>query len=227
MINNFIKIRIFLTCIFLLSLFIGSCHTDNSENKTIINEQENRKAQAIQDETKRKNITGEPDKPLIIKENTILFFAISQAEYNLLKENLEYEVDEILYEFYRYAQKAIEILKKYGFDPSFSGSKNMIFKYSTGIEEKISINTKEHIVALILFGNNKKPKIFYGVIQDDEILKNISEYFKIDINIYYANSLPVNDFFRNQRSLEKIMQKARITNYKWYILILLGFLLIF
>jgi len=181
MINNLIKIRIFLTCIFILSFFIGSYCTDNSENKSIINEQENRKAQAIQDETKRKNITEASDKPLIIKENTILFFAISQAEYNLLEEKLKYEVDEILYDFYRYAQKAIEILKKYGFDPSFSGSKNMIFKYSIGIEEKISINTKEHIVALILFGNNKKPKIFYGVFQDDEILKNISEYFKIDI----------------------------------------------
>ena len=33
-------------------------------------------------------------------------------------------------------------------------------------------------------------------------------------NGYYVNSLPVNDFFRDQRSLDKIMQKARITNYK-------------
>lgn len=181
MIKNLIKIRIFLTCIFILSFFIGSCRADNSENKSIINEQDNRKAQAIQNETKRKNINEEPDEPLIIKENTILFFAISQNEYNLLEEKLKYEVDELLYDFYRYAEKAIEILKKYGFEPRFSGSKNMIFKYSTGVEEKININTKEHMVALILFGNDKKAKIFYDVFQVDEILKKISEYFNIDI----------------------------------------------
>jgi len=65
----------------------------------------------------------------------------------------------------------------------------------------------------------------------NEILISLSKLKKIVwvpyLARFRAHFTSYNDSFRNQRRLDKIKQKARITNYKCYILIYLGLLLTF
>jgi len=120
--------------------------------------------------------------PTVVTENTVVFLLLSQLEYDIQPKDIQYELDEVIGDFASYRYRATEKLKKYGINDVRTISKNLIFRYSDGREEKLVFNTYEGVIAVAMFGKGKKPQIVYNPIQEDGILKAVSEYFEIEIN---------------------------------------------
>jgi len=119
--------------------------------------------------------------PTLVKENTVVFLLLSQLEYDIQPKDIQYELDEIVDDFAAYIYKATEKIKKYGINDVRTISKNLVFRYSDGREESLVFNTYEGLIAIALFGKGKKPQIVYNPIQEEGILKAVSEYFEIEI----------------------------------------------
>jgi len=119
--------------------------------------------------------------PIVIPENTVVFFLLSQLEYDLQPYRVQLDLDEIIGHLHFYGNEAVKKFTKYGLKDVWTISKNPVFKYADGREEKLYFNTYEGPVAIALFGKGKKPKMIYESMQDYGMLKAVSEYFEIDI----------------------------------------------
>jgi len=119
--------------------------------------------------------------PTVITENTVVFLLLSKLEYDLHPVPVQAELGEVIDDFASYRYEAVKKFTKYGIKDVSTISKNLIFKYSDGREEKLYFDTYKRIVAMALFGKGKKPKIIYDPMQEYGMLKAISEYFEINI----------------------------------------------
>jgi hypothetical protein len=129
--------------------------------------------------------TSAPEKmaagPLIVKQSSVVFLRLSQEEYNLLAPVYKYEIIEIVRDFEFYTKKISEILIKNGIDALYTSSKRLIFRDSNGKQWRLSFNSEKYPVAFVLFEKGKKPKICYGIVLEDDILRVVSEYFGINL----------------------------------------------
>jgi len=119
--------------------------------------------------------------PTVVTENTVVFLLLSRLEYDIQPRELQFEIDEVIDDFYAYMDRAIGKLQKYGINAVSIISKNLIFRYSDGREERLFFDTSKYPVAVAFFGKGKAPKMLYGIVLEDDILKAVSEYFEIEI----------------------------------------------
>ena len=119
--------------------------------------------------------------PLVVRQSSVIFLRLSQQEYDILSQEHKYEMIEIVRDFEYYINKISGVFKKNGIDSTYVSSKKLIFMGSNGKEEQLTFNSKKYPVAFALFGKGKKPKIYYGIVLDADILKIASEYFEINL----------------------------------------------
>jgi hypothetical protein len=116
---------------------------------------------------------------LEISGNSVVFFSITNMEYDILLRNGEKanEIDEVLSDFSHYSQIVSDSLNKTGIKCSLSRAN--VFKMKSN-EDKCTYFTragKENIVGAILFNGIKKPQYYFGVLTDSDYFKLIDEYF--------------------------------------------------
>ena len=116
---------------------------------------------------------------LNISNNTILFFSISQQEYDILSSNKKSEIDEVLSDFNFYSKKITEILTNKNINTNFIKSVKFHLEYDSGNFYSFNRSNFEHIVGTILMDAIKEPKVLYGVYTDIDLLEEINKYFNI------------------------------------------------
>ncbi len=117
-----------------------------------------------------------------IKDRTVLFFSISQDEYDkITSSDKSGDIDEILSNFSYFANNTAENFKKYNINVLMSASYRFKFIYADKKVEIFDRRKKEDWVGFIMFDKNKKPKIKYGVSTDIEILNSAQKYFNINL----------------------------------------------
>jgi hypothetical protein len=159
--------------VFGLTLILGSCKPEKGVNGDAGGE--------TRMPSECQKLIEEIVTPQIITENAVVFLLLSKLEYDIQPRELQFEIDEVIDDFYAYKDRAINKIKRYGINDVSTISKNLVFRYPDGREEEIYFDTAKGWVALGLFGKGKKPKIVYHAIHEDDIMKAVSEYFEIEI----------------------------------------------
>ena len=121
--------------------------------------------------------------PLIIKENTIIFYSVSPEDY----ENLGYPdreggegLSELIGDYLYQTLKLKPQLEQLGIRVILSTSKEMSFQMITGKTKKLTFNPRD-IYAMALYAKGQEPKIAIGFIIGKEMRNIISEYFHIKV----------------------------------------------
>lgn len=126
-------------------------------------------------------LDGEELKPGIIRENSVVFLVLPQNEYDALSDEEKPQYIEVISDFAAYVYQTKDILLQNGLKPINAQSKILIFKYDNGKEVRLNFDTKKYPVAFALFAKGKKPKIYYGIVLSEDILKAASEYLGKDL----------------------------------------------
>jgi len=120
----------------------------------------------------------------IIKDNTIVFWSISQEDYDALLAK-DPEVANRMEELMEYYHNALEIaseLRLRGFTVIFGSWEAVSVQISERQTKEIAFNPKD-FKAILMKAIGKEPKMvtkFFGEYSD--MLKIISEYFNIDLS---------------------------------------------
>lgn len=115
------------------------------------------------------------EKPFTISGKEIVFYTISQTEYDRRKN--EDGIDEVLSDFNYYASIVMDSLKNC--DIKCAGTVNSNIEVYFGNKEKssITIDTSKHIVAIIFSNGIDKPIVEYGVLSSVDIFQIINDYY--------------------------------------------------
>jgi hypothetical protein len=121
------------------------------------------------------------NKSLIVPENSVLFFTLSKSQYNELKTNSKFEVDEILGDFYSSYNKVLKVLEEKNLNVMLSASDKIVFqnRNSRSFNFNWIAEMTKQLVGIAFFGKDNKPRIEYGVFDDEAILKMVKDYFRI------------------------------------------------
>ena len=129
---------------------------------------------------------GPIENPPIIKENTVVFFAISQTDYDFLvseKPELSERMEE-LNDYYRYSFRIISKLKEFGITVIAGTWKEVTVQLGKRKTKKIQFNSRE-FKAILMYGKGKAPKLVTGFTGNYESMaKILSDYFHIDYSIW-------------------------------------------
>ncbi|MCG7852100.1 MAG: hypothetical protein MIO92_06225 [Methanosarcinaceae archaeon] len=132
------------------------------------------------------NTQGANEITPVIKENTVVFWAISQTDYDLLiAENpkLSSRMEE-LWDYYRYSEAMVPKLEALGFTVIRASWKEANIQLGKRKMKKIQINPRE-FKALLLYRKGKKPMLvtkFTGEYWS--MAKILSDYFGLDFSIW-------------------------------------------
>lgn len=108
----------------------------------------------------------------------IVFFTISQKEYDSYEHNANSGIDEVLSDFDYHSNSAADSLKKYGFELTMTASRFIKLKMDNGTVKIFDrIENTDHIVGRI-YSNGKKTFTSYGIATDNDIIKEASEFLK-------------------------------------------------
>ncbi len=125
------------------------------------------------------NTIGIVNDTLYVKGKRVIFFSITNAEYDSIVKNggKTNEIDEVLSDFQHYTNIVIDSLNKTGIKCSISSKP--IYKIVNENDEitVFSKTDKEQIVGAIMTDGKQKPKYHYGVATDVDYFNIISDYF--------------------------------------------------
>lgn len=116
---------------------------------------------------------------LRIPGKAVVFFSLSQGEYDLLSAEDQEAYTELLSDFYTYSGKIGKYLDQQHIAHILTGSRYIEVK---SIGKKIYCYDKkvsEDEVGMILTNGRKQPKIISGVIVETEALPIIRKYFSL------------------------------------------------
>src|SRR4030042_5328013 len=111
-----------------LALIIGFCKHEKTANKE--------PTSATERSSECQELIDEIITPFVVKENTVVFLALSQLEYDIKPNDLKFEIIEVVDDFYAYEERAIDKIAKHGISDLSTISKNLVFLYSDGKEDK-------------------------------------------------------------------------------------------
>ncbi|HOW84418.1 MAG TPA: hypothetical protein P5119_03585 [Candidatus Aminicenantes bacterium] len=122
------------------------------------------------------------NKQVLICENAVAFLTLSEEDVNLFlfkHKEREQEAIEVLSDFYSYAEKMEQMLKKAGISVKYSEPKNTYFCYPDGALEPV-IFKEGTFYGMAMFAKGKKPKVMtnFGA-HIEPMIEILSEYFKI------------------------------------------------
>ncbi len=124
------------------------------------------------------------DNHIVIKENAIVFYTLSNAEYDkLLLKHPDWEqgIIECTSDFLSYAHRIAASLNNVGISTRFESIVEVWFEYANGTMEKKSFKPEE-LYGLAMFAKNKAPVIrsdFDANLQP--MVEVISKYFELNI----------------------------------------------
>jgi hypothetical protein len=142
--------------------------------------------------TEQTEVAAKLEVPPIIKENSVVFYCISQEDFDELIKDPDRRGDiiETISDFNHYALMVAEKLEGIGIATEFVSDKEIWFELPTGIIEKRTFNPKDDF-QLALFPKGKPPLIVRsrsssvddGIIANyDSLIEAISDYFGINLN---------------------------------------------
>ena len=128
------------------------------------------------------NSDNDNNEPLYVKENSVVFLSLSESQYDSLSEDVRYEYIELISDFMAYIDKVEKTLREHDLNIYSSESKELVFLSSDKKETRLLFNADEYPVAIAVFGRGKKPKIYYHIVLDKDMLEVFKEYFGIDFS---------------------------------------------
>lgn len=131
-----------------------------------------------------KNVEKPLEAPWIIRENTVIFLEISDADYDSLISKTpqsEEQMSELISDFYYSAGRIARKLEPLGIIVKSETWTEMWFQVAGGKLEKVAFDPK-NIYGMVLYAKGKSPKLatkFF--LQFSAMAEIISEYFNIEI----------------------------------------------
>ena len=116
-----------------------------------------------------------------ISGKTVIFFSMTQSEYDSKDEKEQSELAETLSDFDHYRGKIQNFLKENKIQSYLTTNSKIILKQTDNLT---SYNRKQldHVVGFIMADQSKKPKVILGVMTDVGLKDVISKYFSIQPN---------------------------------------------
>jgi hypothetical protein len=129
------------------------------------------------DQNRESQTTYSNNDTLKAEGKTVIFFTISEMEYNTLSRGPDSGIDETLDDFNYYAAIFADTLKKVGYKPIITGSRYIQIKLGNGIYKTYDrLAEKESVVGYIMSDGIKEPKVEYGVVTDIDLLTTFNEF---------------------------------------------------
>ncbi len=119
-----------------------------------------------------------PIDTLYISNKMILFFSLSQKEYDKLSLDEDSGIDEVISDFNYYSTKIIEVLSSQNIESKYISKKKFVLKYDNDDLFVFDRDKTDHIVGAILIDGKTKPKILTGVYTDIDYQVEINDYYK-------------------------------------------------
>lgn len=120
----------------------------------------------------------ESDESYTVDKKMVLFFTLTQDEYDSLCENDQWQLSDALDDFYAYSHSLTKFLDEHNISHDWIKKRKIVFFYENGKKEELKFD-KEESFAWILFDRVKKPKIFYGVYTSIDMITEVEKYFEI------------------------------------------------
>ena len=116
---------------------------------------------------------------LKISGKSIIFFTLTQTEYDSLSKIEDSEIDAVLSDFYHYSNGIKKFLKKHGIKSIFAVHEVIQTKIDTN--KTIYLHKGEDfssVVSTVMSDGEKYPKIIKGVATDVDLMPEIKKYFQ-------------------------------------------------
>jgi hypothetical protein len=115
---------------------------------------------------------------ILVNGRSVVFFSISQDEYDRVVEDEDSGMDEVLDDFNYYSSVAKDQLEKAGYKTIFTISKTFALENSNRVRSYFTRDTQKGKVGVLLFDGKNEPLLNYGVLTDIDYLLMVEEYFK-------------------------------------------------
>lgn len=164
--------------ILILLFTLTDCSLPTSRNQTTTEkdslDRDNVEATTI--EEKERSYTVDT---LKVQGKVVVFFTISQQEYDLLPKDTDTGVDEVLDDFNYYAGLAADSMKRTGYETMITGSRYIQIKFNNGTFKTFDrLAGKESKVGCIFSDGINEPKIEYGVLTDLDLISTFNDFNK-------------------------------------------------
>jgi hypothetical protein len=114
-----------------------------------------------------------------VSGKAVVFFSISQQEYDSIPKDDDSGLDEVLSDFNFYAGEVADTLRSLGFETMITGNRFVQLKLDNGESRTFDrFNNTEHIVGYILTDGVKEPLVEYGVSTDLDIISSFDAFTK-------------------------------------------------
>jgi len=120
----------------------------------------------------------ELEKSYTVCKKMVIFFILSQEEYESLSEDRQWDVSDALDDFFVYTDRLMKFLDEYNIPHDWIKKRKIIFFYENGEKEEIKFE-KEKFHAWILFDGIKRPKIYYQGGTANYMISEVKKYFGI------------------------------------------------
>jgi len=131
-----------------------------------------------EDKDDKKEIIVNSD-TLTVSGKSIVFFTISQPEYDSYSLDVNSGVDEVLSDFNYHSNQVADTLKKSGYELTMTASRFIRFKMDNGTEKLFDrLASDEHIVGRV-YSDGIKTITSYGVGTDIDIITEFTEFRNI------------------------------------------------
>lgn len=152
----------------LLLMLLSNCSTSNSNGQASL--------EVNAEDEQPKNVNTDT---LKVDGKKVVFFMLSQQEYDSLPKDPNSGIDEALDDFNYYAEAVADTIRKAGYEPIMTGSRYIQIKLDNGTSKTYDrLADKGNIVGYIFSDGIKEPKIDYGVGTDIDLLTAFDDFNK-------------------------------------------------
>jgi hypothetical protein len=116
------------------------------------------------------------DQPIVVDSDSIMFFAVSQEEYNAMKDDEKWQADEVLSDCYASFSQVKGLFSKSCVNVFIYANNEATFMITPENPSPFHRSMKEHLVGVVLFHPGEKPLIEYGVFSLSDILVLVRGY---------------------------------------------------
>ncbi len=126
-----------------------------------------------------KHTKSKESNTICVSGKSVVFFTISQKEYDSIAKDSNSGIDEVLSDFNSDAETINDTIKKLGFKCTMTASRFIKVKLENGtIQIFDRLSNKESVTGFILSNGLKKPKIGYGLDTSSYFLTLFNEFTK-------------------------------------------------
>jgi hypothetical protein len=127
-------------------------------------------------------VNGEDDSN-IITGKAVIFFGPSQAEYDLLSEESEFEINEILFDFYYYVENLVSSLEGAGLEYFIIDHAEIQIELTDGSRVSLDRSELGSEVGMILTDGERDPEVVIRLGTDIDMWLEIKEFFSPQNNL--------------------------------------------